>query len=786
MTLSELKKGHALVPHVADELGAHWAQREALAANIRDIEAGHVKIFNDMVMGAGKTATMWMYLESCYRAGFVPRTLILTLGRDDVDNISNKEAERWAPELYKSGMIGGFRPSDPNNQGRVTVTTYASAILGREILKDQGFELLIPDEAHLALSELRQETFDMFGPDVLRIGFTATPWYNRNKGLEQSGYHKSYELSLIPAVNSGILSSFRNIGIELDQDDESLSLDQIDRIKGDYDPEQLEKVLYSHKVMNAVKVFMADWRDPVTNQRMIDRHGMISCNSVRHAHWVAEQFNLSYGGYMPPGVQLVKAINGKMSQGEQEHIKKAHREGRIRFLATRDLALTAYDYREQDALINFRPTLSPVVGMQRAGRVLRFDPANENKIALIFDVVYPGHEPPQKMFSNLVGVSKVIRNPELDFDLWPSAKRKIRRGGIRENEPKLSLFQIRYTQYEIDQIVLGKELRQILAHNAWLRQFRPHIAKALYESEITSLGKLQTRVNAWAEKEGWTMDYRRATALRPKRLMAALNGDFFSTKHDRYKLSAIAISAVLTVPNHHPSNIFGRIEKAGTYIPPQEYDGHVPEHSLPNDARSDLDKEFISAAAQLILDEISEEDILEGDTAYLDESFVGKAINDITADITPNQEEWLSRRFFFRQELDKEYRDFFGVGGAISAHSEEFALAALTAEYPSLSQANLGAVDEKIDREKLSGIVRKILSTLPPREERVLRMRFGIHANSDGGDEYEFTLQEAGAVLSVSPERIRQMEAKALRRLKHPARSKSLRPFLDPSTLDPD
>jgi len=67
----------------------------------------------------------------------------------------------------------------------------------------------------------------------------------------------------------------------------------------------------------------------------------------------------------------------------------------------------------------------------------------------------------------------------------------------------------------------------------------------------------------------------------------------------------------------------------------------------------------------------------------------------------------------------------------------------------------------------------RILATLTPREERVLRMRFGIGMNTD------HTLEEVGLQFSVTRERIRQIEAKALRKLKHPSRSKHLKSFLE-------
>jgi RNA polymerase primary sigma factor len=67
----------------------------------------------------------------------------------------------------------------------------------------------------------------------------------------------------------------------------------------------------------------------------------------------------------------------------------------------------------------------------------------------------------------------------------------------------------------------------------------------------------------------------------------------------------------------------------------------------------------------------------------------------------------------------------------------------------------------------------RVLAFLTPREERIIRMRFGIGMNKD------HTLEEVGQQFSVTRERIRQIEAKALRKLKHPSRSRILRTFLD-------
>ena len=80
---------------------------------------------------------------------------------------------------------------------------------------------------------------------------------------------------------------------------------------------------------------------------------------------------------------------------------------------------------------------------------------------------------------------------------------------------------------------------------------------------------------------------------------------------------------------------------------------------------------------------------------------------------------------------------------------------------------------EQAIKSNLGEATTKILSTLTPREERVLRMRFGVGMNTD------HTLEEVGLQFSVTRERIRQIEAKALRKLTHPSRSKQLKSFLE-------
>ena len=89
--------------------------------------------------------------------------------------------------------------------------------------------------------------------------------------------------------------------------------------------------------------------------------------------------------------------------------------------------------------------------------------------------------------------------------------------------------------------------------------------------------------------------------------------------------------------------------------------------------------------------------------------------------------------------------------------------------------ADEGAVNpsDAVINSNLADQTRKVLSTLTPREEKVLRMRFGIGGKSD------HTLEEVGQDFNVTRERIRQIEAKALRKLRHPSRAKQLESFVD-------
>ena len=90
-----------------------------------------------------------------------------------------------------------------------------------------------------------------------------------------------------------------------------------------------------------------------------------------------------------------------------------------------------------------------------------------------------------------------------------------------------------------------------------------------------------------------------------------------------------------------------------------------------------------------------------------------------------------------------------------------------------IEDKNAAVPQESVIFRDLSEHLDRTLSTLTPKEEKVIRMRFGI------GEKCDHTLEEVGQAFEVTRERIRQIEAKALRKLRHPTRSKRLRCFAD-------
>ena len=385
-TPNKLQQAHQYIEPLAEELQLSWAQIDALRAMIADAQSGIKRVYADMAMGSGKSAIELAYMEACYRSGAKPEGMIFTKGQDDVLNILEKEAPRWAPQLHQSGQLTHYTPSK-GQQSPFMVATYNS---GAEAIKNDLVrvpDFIFLDEAQGALSELRQGLLQGLPESVQQFGLTATPAYSYRKSLEKAGYKESYRLPFEVAVARSLLSSYHNILLEIEDPDRRI--DTIEMVKGDYDPQQIEKLMRDHSVMEAVKNFIRHWRHPETGETFFQRKGVISCCSVMHAAYTAQELNKEFGREMANGLNFSEPIwstskfVGNMSRDDRNAIIARHRSGHTRFITTKDLLLTGHDDKKIDTVLNLRPTASMVLVPQRGGRAVRFDHDNPDKEAWI-------------------------------------------------------------------------------------------------------------------------------------------------------------------------------------------------------------------------------------------------------------------------------------------------------------------------------------------------------------------------------------------------------------------
>ena len=155
--------------------------------------------------------------------------------------------------------------------------------------------------------------------------------------------------------------------------------------------------------------------------------------------------------------------------------------------------------------------------------------------------------------------------------------------------------------------------------------------------------------------------------------------------------------------------------------------------------------------------------------------------------------QWVSRVETLRQKPSREEAE--ELASALSTTVEElfplevldryssqlpstvrFAIPATVLLLPSSEPEAPIQIDEAINQSELQQVIQNALSTLAPRERKVLELRFGLE------DGCSRTLEETGREFHVANERIRQIEAKALRKLRHPSRSNGLKPFIELSS----
>jgi len=490
---NQLSDVHTILEPLTAELGLNWAQVESLRLMSQDIDGGHSRVYSDIAMGVGKSAIELIYMEACFRAGIGLTGMITTNGQDDVLNLLENEAPKWAPELYKSGQLSHYLPSKGQNTP-FGVATHVSVTEGLKTGSLKIPSVMSIDEAQGALSDLRKGLFQNVDAPIFAL--TATPAYSLKKSLDSAGYKLSYKLPFEEAVARSLLSSYRNILLQVE--DPYRQIDEIDMVRGDYDLEQIEKLMRHQNVMETVAHFIANWEHPDTGQTFFERKGIISCCTVMHAAYVANGLSKLFDKKMPKGQSFIEPIwstskhIGSMSRDDRNAVIARHRAGNNRFVSTQGLLLTGHNDPTIDTVINLRPTASMVMVPQRGGRAVRFDHSNPNKEAYIIDVLLESDRSKQMIFADYAGkgfietLERQKWREERDPREYKRVKKHIR---VNHNDAPTP-YKVYYDQREVRSYILTREKRQAIAKRPWLSTMTPSLLTPLIRNDVKSIATL--------------------------------------------------------------------------------------------------------------------------------------------------------------------------------------------------------------------------------------------------------------------------------------------------------
>lgn len=321
------------------------------------LEEGGKDGYFKLPTGYGKTVLFIEFLEAL---GL--KTLIVAPTQPLVEQTQQKMGE-FAEEV-DAGLVYAWAKEMGKD---VTITTYDSFIrkVKKGEFKPTDYDCLILDEVHRALSDPRMEAINKF-KHAIRLGFTATPYYSKVKNVAQLLPHEIDRLDIKDAIDEGMLSSVRVVLAKTDID-----LAGVGTSGDDYNRRDLAKTV-NIKSRNRAAV-------EYYKKHFEGSSAICYCAGIQHAKDVAEAF-IEAGVY-------AAFISGKSSPEKKEKILKAHHSGAIKVVCNADLLVEGYDEPAIEVCMNLRPTFSYVFAEQRAGRAVRLDSNNSEKVATIVDFI---------------------------------------------------------------------------------------------------------------------------------------------------------------------------------------------------------------------------------------------------------------------------------------------------------------------------------------------------------------------------------------------------------------
>ncbi len=340
-------------------------------------QEGYIKL----PTGTGKTVLFTEFLEASRM-----KTLLVVPSQILV-NQAGKEVKKFATSLDMGKIY-----AESNTHGKhVTITTYDSLVnkVASGEIDPKQYGLLILDEAHRALSDKRQEAVRKFTHSI-KLGFTATPKFNEEKQVSKLLEHEIYAKSIEEAANEGIIAPFIPYIVET-----SLDLSNVSVNDGEYNQTELERAVnIQGRNQAAVEVYKS-------RPELSGKTGVAYCVGVDHARALASEFN-------EQGISAA-VISGETSEKVREEILRDYKEGKIKMLCNADLLIEGFNEKQASVCLNLRPTKSIVIAEQRAGRVLRLDEENPEKIAYVVDFLDEGSSEKNRpvLFTDIVNMTAI-------------------------------------------------------------------------------------------------------------------------------------------------------------------------------------------------------------------------------------------------------------------------------------------------------------------------------------------------------------------------------------------
>lgn len=721
------------------------------------LRAGHSRLYIEAPTGWGKTV-MAMKLLELLRDGKKPaQTLIVANDIVDLwrwrDEFEKHQPVLGVPRVAAEKYIGVYY-GDEKQLNDITITTYDSFVnMVREgLIGADSHEVVILDEGHRSLSDLRQETLGAM--NAVQISLSATPAYTHEKSLEV-GSVCAYSCSPQKAEELKLIAPYQQVVIV--QPRVQLS-DNLLLSTGKYNLAALGAEFKRAHVTQSFVNFYKTWQYG-DGAQILGRQGIINCLSVDHADDVAKEINEifknEFSGFIP-----AIALNGNTPKPFRKWAVEEFKAGRVLMLCGDELFVHGFDAPNVDFVFNMSPSTSGVRVGQRGGRARRIDRTgnNPNKVAVIADILYENTSPRgwQLLYAEWMQ-SRLFEKGDKFFTFETDA-RSVRPShqGASFDWRKVPPDTIIDSADKIENLIAWRERQwsELRPTALWTTRF-PAVWNQMKDMGLTTGQRFAEYVS------------KQDPDLSLPKVISVLQGIVVHFNPDRY------------VDNWHPEAL--RLSKVlGCHVSrlfpiPEDWTG--PRMATPERRKYLQYREKILTEAKKngfsTLRELSEfvgvthtrmHEILRRGGVYREKTG-----------------EWHNIAKKVSEALCMSPEQLFGKPEGLKEARRHWELAAYTA--PALApdsidphrNTNCGVdLDRDHDLHRVRRDMGKSLLGLSPREHFVLAMRYGL-----GGLEVESTLDEVGNEIHLTRERVRQIEAKAIRKLRHPSRSRELAQYMD-------